>query len=291
MADEGQKAKPAFPTMDLYIARSALDQKHKNTAVARVTTLKVVDEEKKPLKDEKYALYQGQKKDEGTLDADGLATFYTVDPAEPFRLEIPGRACLIIKGAYIVDTDKEATEYGGTQVDWKLAEEDAEADAKFWKHYERVSKDDEAWRKDAKAMPRVVTLWQHDHIGRRDIAIRPSFVNVEKAEIQARPIKIRVGPILRHTDHQSACIWVETETPALVRVLCAKSSASDPRSGGGKDLDGVRAAQGVGGHGARGRALLTRSSRSAASRRTPSTTAACSSHRAGGGGRPHGHGD
>src|SRR5262249_36072293 len=176
---------------------------------------------------------------EGTLDADGLATFYTVDPAEPFRVEIPGRACLIVKGATLVATDKEETEYGGTLVDWKLAEDDAEADAHFWKHYERVFKDDEAWRKDAKAMPRVVTLWQHDHIVRRDIAIRPSFVNVEKAEIQARPIRIRVGPILRHTDHQSACIWVETETPALVRVLCAKSSASDPKSGGGKDLDGA----------------------------------------------------
>jgi len=242
MAEEGQpEAKPSFPTMDLYVARSAPDQKHKNTAVARVTTLKVVDEENKPLKDEKYAIYQGKKKDEGTLDGDGLATFYTVDPAEPFRFEVAGRVCLIRKGAYLVDTGKEETEYGGTLVDWTLAEAavDGDADTKFWSHYDRILKDDESWRKDAKAAPRVVTLWQHDHITRRDIAIRPSFVNVEKAEIQARPIRIRVGPILRHTDATSASIWVETETPALVRVLCGKSGGSDPKSGGGKDVEGL----------------------------------------------------
>jgi hypothetical protein len=75
MADD----RPAFPPMDVYVARSAPDRKHKNTAVARVTTLKFVDETKVPLAGEKYALYQGQKKDQGTLDADGLATFYTAE--------------------------------------------------------------------------------------------------------------------------------------------------------------------------------------------------------------------
>src|SRR5215470_9025021 len=113
-SDAGTETKPTgFPPMEIYVARTAPDQKHKNTVVARITTLKVVDEEKKPLKGEKYALYQGRTKDEGTLDGDGLATFYKVDPTEPFRIEIPGRALLIRKGAYLVDTDKKEVEYGG----------------------------------------------------------------------------------------------------------------------------------------------------------------------------------
>ena len=89
-----------------------------------------------------------------------------------------------------------------------------------------------------------MTLWQHDHITRRDIAIRPSFT-VEKAEIQARPIRIRVGPLVRYTDHESATFWFELETPALVKVTCgkAKSQDVDPRKSGGADvesLEGVR---------------------------------------------------
>jgi hypothetical protein len=70
------------------------------------------------------------------------------------------------------------------------------------------------------------TFWQHDHITRRDIRIRELFLqefNERIAVIKAVPMQIRVGPLVRFTSHKMAVIWVELESPGLVRVRFRKN--------------------------------------------------------------------
>ncbi|MGH9900248.1 MAG: alkaline phosphatase D family protein, partial [Pyrinomonadaceae bacterium] len=65
------------------------------------------------------------------------------------------------------------------------------------------------------------TFWQHEHITRRDIRIRKKYLDEFPevvAVIKATPVQVRVGPLVRYTRHDAAVVWVELETPGLVRV-------------------------------------------------------------------------
>ena len=182
--------------------------------------IRVIDENEEPLADEGYAIYLGTRIHEGiqvgsyiqgTLDATGRAGCLSgVAKGEPFFFEVRGRVSAIVRGALLL-TEDPGVEYGGAFFDWALADE-AKTEENFWSDYESQRK-----RKEVA----VTTFWQHDHITRRRIRARQSYIDAFPAKevvIQAIPIQIRVGPLIRHTSHDCATIWTELETPGIVRV-------------------------------------------------------------------------
>jgi hypothetical protein len=182
--------------------------------------IRVIDENEKPLAGEGYAIYFGQyllpdfhfeREYKGTLDAAGRANCPPgVAKGEPFFFEVQGRVSAIVSGALLL-TEDPGVEYGGAFFDWALADE-AESEESFWAEYESQRKNKEV---------AVTTFWQHDHITRRRIRARQSYIDafpVKEIVIQAIPIQIRVGPLIRHTSDDCATIWTELETPGIIRV-------------------------------------------------------------------------
>ena len=156
---------------------------------------------------------QGNVNEDGTLSG-GRAELTRIDPTKPFELSIEGRICRIVEGAVLL-VDEPGVEYGGQFVDWRIAD-GVKADTDFWPHYE-------AERKVSAAGPQ--TLWQHDHIARRPVRLRNSYVGstTKVVVFQAAPVRLGTGPLLRYVDDHRACVWVELETPGLVRVRFRRS--------------------------------------------------------------------
>jgi hypothetical protein len=170
---------------------------------------RVIDGAGKPLAKTSYLLVQAGTTDQGTLDQNGEGVFEKVDPARPFILHVDSRACIIIEGAVLL-VDEAGVEYGGHFLDWRKADE-PDADREFWQDYLTE-------RKSALSGP--LTFWQHDHITRRPIKLRTAVLNSPQRipVFQAMPLRFRTGPLVRFTDNHRALIWVELETPGLVRV-------------------------------------------------------------------------
>lgn len=187
--------------------------------------LTVVDENDKNLSGEKYVIYQnGKKVEEGVLN-NGQAFFTKINKSKPFKFEVEGRVCAITEGAVLL-TDEPGVEYGGTFFDWSIADDQREAKANtFWKEYGR----ERFKRPDGPS-----SFWQHDHITRRSIQIRKKYLNEipkRAVVIKAIPVQIRVGPLVRYTSHDTAVIWVELETPGLVRVIYKRSHSQSGYEG------------------------------------------------------------
>jgi subtilisin family serine protease len=198
-----------------------------------VTTIGVlvVDEKGHALVDGRYTAYQGTSREAGAFAAggNGLARLKSIDPAQPFIFEVSDRACAIHSGAFI-NPDDGAIEYGGTWFDWTLVRDDDEPERKFWPHYQREldlaspnDLDESAKRR------RVDRFLQHEHVIRRPIHLtRLARAGSEYLRIVASPTRLRVGPLVRYTDHERAVIWLETVTPAMVRVRCKRASDGPP---------------------------------------------------------------
>jgi hypothetical protein len=199
------------------IARSEPGQPDKNTLIPRFYVL-VVDENDQPL-DGKYALYQNRVQSVESFMNSGQAYLYNVDKTKPFGISVPGRVCAIVEGAALaVDDD---TQYGGVFFDWKQADDDKTADA-FFREY-AAERAGDRWGPS--------TFWQHEHLSRRQFRVRKKYLDGFPSllvKLQAVPLRIRTGPMVRYTDHQQAVVWVELETPGLVRVLYRKHGTSTP---------------------------------------------------------------
>jgi len=183
-------------------------------AIAATYHFEVVDAQGQPLAGAPWVLFQRAEIFRGTLDAQGSSGALPsglqrrFDRSQPFRLHVPGHVCCIVSGAVLV-ADDAAVEYGGAFVDWKLAEHaDPAQRAAFWAEYKALLQ-----RPDK---PGVFNFLQHDHVMRRPVRWAPGAA---PAVFQARPLAIRLGPILRRTDHQQALVWLELQTPGLVRVI------------------------------------------------------------------------
>ena len=182
-------------------------------ASQRVRTFRVLDAAEKKLANAGYAVHQDGKTDSGTLNAAGEGSFVQVDPARPFRLHVDGRVCAIVEGAVLIHDDP-AVEYGGQFVDWRLADT-ADADLAFWRPYKDERKADPGG---------PMRFWQHDHIMRRPVKLRSVYASAGKAPVfQAKPLCIRVGPLVRFTNESCALVWLELETPGLVRIRYRKA--------------------------------------------------------------------
>jgi hypothetical protein len=182
----------------------------------------VVDEADRPLEGERYVLHQESHTEDGMLGKGGRASLNKIDPEKSFQLEVAGRVCAIKEGAVLL-TEAPGAEYGGTFFDWSTADDDAKADKEFWPEYER--------RRKTALAPREgpATFWQHEHLTRRLVQLRKKYRNPASGLVtvfQAIPVQIRTGPMLRFTRNDCAVIWVETETPALLRVTTKPRTAS-----------------------------------------------------------------
>ena len=191
----------------------------------------VVDERGQPLVEGRYTAYQTTTREEGAFapGGQGLVQLKSIDPAKPFRFEVRDRACAIRHGAFL-DPDDKAIEYGGTWFDWTLVRDDDQPESKFWPHYQREM--DLADRID-EAPPtlgrRVDRFLQHEHIIRRPIQLTKAVRGGQSSlRIVASPTRVRSGPMLRYADHERAVVWLETVTPAMVRVRCTSAGGGKP---------------------------------------------------------------
>ncbi|MGC4093003.1 MAG: hypothetical protein QM756_34975 [Polyangiaceae bacterium] len=180
----------------------------------------VVDEGGAPLGEGDYTLVQGKVSQSGPLGADGRVPFGKVDPARPFLFELRDRVCMIENGAFF-DPDDEALQYGGTWFDWRLVRDDKNPAKAFWPYYKAALKD--------VVLPfGVDRLLQHEHITRRPIQVEKACLKaLDKVRIRAVPLEVRTGPFVRYTDHERAVIWLETLTPAMVRVRFKKAGGKE----------------------------------------------------------------
>jgi hypothetical protein len=170
----------------------------------------VIDAFGKPVADGEFAFHQDGVVETGTLAADGQAAFSRIDPARPFLFEVKDRACAIRSGAFF-NPDDPRIEYGGTWFDWTLVRDDLNPARDFWPHYQKEM--------SGQLRDGVDCFMQHEHITRRPIQVaKPTLAQQGKVVIRATPLRIRCGPFVRYTDHRCAVIWLETLTPALVRV-------------------------------------------------------------------------
>jgi hypothetical protein len=188
-------------------------------------SIRVVGAGNAPVTRGEYAFHQGKITESGKLDADGRARLGNIDPSRPFLVEVRDRVCAIRAGAYF-DPDDPAIEYGGTWFDWTLVRDDKNADKAFWPHYQREM--DIASKDESRATGhRVDRFLQHEHITRRPVRVAKPFLSqLDKVAIKATPARIRVGPFVRYTDHTRSVIWLESVTPAMVRVRYRKTGSA-----------------------------------------------------------------
>ena len=184
----------------------------------------VVGADLKPLADGRFAIHQGTVVEKGSLGKDGRAAVGRIDLKRPFVFEVEDRACAIRSGAFL-NPDDPRLEYGGTWFDWTLVRDGQNPDKRFWPYYQKEM--------DTEPRAGVDCFMQHEHITRRPIQVtQPVLLQHGKVIIRATPVRIRVGPMVRYTDHERAVIWMETVTPAMVRVRRVKTGvAADEKSG------------------------------------------------------------
>jgi hypothetical protein len=187
--------------------------------IAARPALQILSPAKKPLPALRWAVYQGQSSVfTGTLDAQGWTGPIDkqggkFDPAQPFRLHVDGCVCVIDSGAQLLVKEPDV-EYGGQFVDWTHADDpDVKKRDAFWQAYAKARK--------IQGPRDVFRFIQHDHVMRRPIKL---LTRQLRATFEARPLAIRLGPLVRFTDARRALIWLELETPGLVRVTYGKAA-------------------------------------------------------------------
>jgi hypothetical protein len=184
------------------------------TPGAATWSILVVDLDNKPIDGEPYFASQPGISARGNLNK-GRADMGKLKPAEPFRFELRGRVCSIKEGAVLVTDD---IEYGGTVVNWAEADTPS-ADKDFWPQYATYR---------TTPLDGPASFIQHEHLTRRRIKLRASYAagKGKTAVLAARPVRIRVGPLVRFVNADRALIWIETHTPAMVRVRFAKKASA-----------------------------------------------------------------
>lgn len=173
----------------------------------------------KPLVNARWAVHQAGATYRGATDGNGwTGPLYNAagkfDPGKPFRIHVDGHVCSIVSGAALL-TNEPGVEYGGQFVDWGLADDpDRSKRDAFWREYKQA--------RTPRAPLDVFSFMQHDHVMRRPVKL---LANHTRAEFEARPLAIRLGPILRYVDASRALVWMELETPGIVRVTYGKASS------------------------------------------------------------------
>jgi hypothetical protein len=171
-----------------------------------------------PLANARWGVHQNEAVYQGMLDREGATgplggVTGRFDPSLPFRIHVEGSVCSIVSGAALLARAPEV-EYGGQLVDWSLADHpDPRTRTAFWKEY--------AQARAPRGPLGVFRFLQHDHVMRRPVKL---LAPQGRAVFDARPLAIRLGPIVRYTDTGRALIWLELETPGLVRVTCGKAT-------------------------------------------------------------------
>lgn len=213
------------PFLDAEFAGPAVEQvmsepKPRPPAPAPPPRIRVQDAQGQPLKQRAWTVVQGGVTLSGRLDDSGYSeplgrANAPFDARKPFRLHLPGAVAWIVKGA-VLDVADKAVEYGGSQLDWKLAEGKLDEQAAFWREYEAVRTDrDSAVAHDFR---------RHDHVVRRPVRLLGDL-----AVFEARAPQRVLGPLVRYTDARQALVWLEMATPALVRVVYGKAPRQDRR--------------------------------------------------------------
>ena len=142
-----------------------------------------------------------------------IAVHGKFDSSQPFRIHVEGCVCSIVSGAALL-TNEPDVEYGGQFVDWNLADDpDFQKRSAFWREYEKA--------RSLRAPLDVFRFLQHDHVMRRPVKL---LARHTRAVFEARPLAIRLGPIVRYVDSRRALVWLELETPGLVRVTYGKAT-------------------------------------------------------------------
>lgn len=182
----------------------------------------VVGADLKPVTDGRFAFHQDAVVDEGPLAKDGRAQPTRIDLNRPFTFEIKDRVCAIRAGAFL-NPDDARIEYGGTWFDWTLVRDGQNPEKRFWPFYQKEM--------DTEPRAGVDAFMQHEHVTRRPIQLtKPVLLQHGKVTIRATPLRIRVGPMVRYTDHERAVIWLETVTPAMVRIRYVKTGVASESS-------------------------------------------------------------
>jgi len=214
-------------TLVLRSVRGSLTERAEPVAVPSTTStrqeikaqpsLQILGRGRTSLTGTRWMVLQNNVVFQGTLDADGSTgpidrAAGKFDPAQPFRLHVDGCVCSIVSGAALVIQDS-SVEYGGQFLDWHLAtDSDFQKSSAFWDQYAKVRTLDGPLS--------VFRFLQHDHVMRRPVRMLPRQT---RAVFEASPLAIRLGPVVRYTDARRALIWLELETPGLVRVTVGKA--------------------------------------------------------------------
>ena len=182
------------------------------TPGAATWSILVVDADNKPIDGEPYFASQPGISAHGNLSK-GRADMGKLKPQEPFRFELRSRVLSIKEGAVLVTDD---IEYGGTVINWAEADTPT-ADKDFWPQYTKYR---------TTPLDGPSSFIQHEHLTRRRIKLRASYAagKGKTAVLSAWPVRIRVGPLVRFVNADTALIWVETRTPAMVRVRFDKKA-------------------------------------------------------------------
>ena len=183
----------------------------------------------KPLAGLRWAVHQNQAVYAGALDAQSSTGPIDrrrgkFDPTQPFRLHVDGCVGVIVSGAQLLVTQPDV-EYGGQFIDWTQADDpDARKRDAFWQAYAKA--------RQIRGPREVFRFIQHDHIMRRPVKL---LARHTRAVFEAWPLAIRLGPLVRFVDTARALIWLELETPGLVRVTYGKA-ANQAQLPGVKDV-------------------------------------------------------
>jgi hypothetical protein len=191
--------------------------------------LLVVNENDAPLLDGEYAIHQGGSSERGTFSASGkgLAQFKSIDPAKPFIFEVRDRACAIAGGAYLNPDDPDI-QYGGTWFDWTLVRDDKNPDKSFWPHYRNEMFAAATAIRSRTVKTGIDKFWQHEHITRRPINLTASArKGSAPLKIQAVPVQIRTGPLVRYADSNRVVIWLELVSPGLVKLRAKRAGGRE----------------------------------------------------------------
>jgi len=227
ISSEGPIANPRVPNVPVPSSSESMEvatdvRKQPGTltmpAIASPPSFQIVSAFGKPMPNARWWVYQNDAVYKGGVLPDGSTgpidpASGKFDPAQPFRLHVEGCVCSIVSGAAL-QVDDSSVEYGGQFVNWRHADDqDFAKRSGFWSQYEKARKLREPLG--------VFSLLQHDHVMRRPVKL---LARHTRAVFEARILAIRLGPIVRYVDARRALIWLELETPGLVRVMYGKAT-------------------------------------------------------------------
>jgi hypothetical protein len=180
--------------------------------------LEIVAATNAPLINARWSVHQKGRVFQGIVDSNGSTgpidrVAGKFDPQQPFTLHVEGCVCNIVSGAALL-ADEAGVEYGGQFLDWHAADDaDFRKSSAFWDLYKKVRTHRESLG--------VFRFIQHDHVMRRPVRM---LARRSSAKFEARPLAIRVGPLVRYVDQRRALVWLELDTPGLVRITVGKAT-------------------------------------------------------------------